>query len=294
MTGMEQRGTAKHESDPGLADYVAAAVRKFDPDHWLTALFAPDARRPHLLALYAFNVEIARIPEQVSEAALGDIRRQWWRDTVAAAFAGRAPRGHPVAAALEDAIRSHDLPQAPFERLLDARAADFDPPPARIEDLEAYAEGTAVPLGELALKILGAGDDTSRKAAEAAAVGFALIGLIRAVPFHAASRRLYLPQALLAAQGLDAEAVFGGDRSPKMCRVIEQIARQAENHLAMVGGLRGKVSRVALPALLPATLARLYLKRLKRVGFDAASPRFAVGTPRKQIGLLISAGLGRF
>ncbi len=293
MMETEQRGTAKHATTPNLADY-AAAVRKFDPDRWLTALFAPDARRPHLLALYAFNIEIARIPEQVSEPALGDIRRQWWRDTVAAAFAGRAPRGHPIAVALESAIRGHDLPWAPFDRLLDARAADFGTPPAQLDDLEAYAEGTTAPLSQLALKILGTDDDTSRKAAEAAAIGFALIGLIRAVPFHAASRRLYLPEAMLAAQGLDAEAVFGGERSPKMSHVIEQIARHAESRLAVVRRLRGKVSRAALPALLPATLARLYLKRLKQAGFDPASPRLVVGMPRKQIALLIDAGLKRF
>ena len=198
---------------PELAGHAATAVRQLDPDRWLTTLFAPDARRPDLLALYAFNLEIARIPEQVREHALGDIRRQWWRDTVAAAFAGQAPRGHPVAEALQRAIHAHDLPQAPFTRLLEARAADFDPSPARIEDLEAYAQGTAASLSALALRILGVADAPSQTAAEATAIGFALIGLIRAVPFHAAARRLYLPQALLAAQGLDAEAVqvCGGD-----------------------------------------------------------------------------------
>ncbi len=284
----------RRETAPRLAGHAAAAVRQLDPDRWLTALFAPDARRADLLALYAFNIEIARIPEQVREPALGDIRRQWWRDTVAAAFAGQAPRGHPVAEALQRAIRVHDLPQAPFTRLLEARAADFGPPPARIEDLEAYAQGTAASLSALALRILGVADAPSQTAAEATAIGFALIGLIRAVPFHAAARRLYLPQTLLAAQGLDAEAAFGGAPAPALRRVIEQVADRAAGYLAAARSARGEVSRAALPVLLLGTLAELYLKRLKQSGFDPASPRLAVGIPRKQITLLLRAGLGRF
>ena len=39
----------------------AAMVRSADPDRYFSALFAPAAKRPLLFALYAFNVELARI-----------------------------------------------------------------------------------------------------------------------------------------------------------------------------------------------------------------------------------------
>ena len=64
------------------ADYCHDLVRAGDKDRYLASLFAPDELRPYLLALYAFNIEIARVRETVSEAALGEIRLQWWRDAI--------------------------------------------------------------------------------------------------------------------------------------------------------------------------------------------------------------------
>ena len=57
-------------------------VRAHNPDRYLTALMAPRRVRGSLMALYAFNAELARIPALVSEPALGEIRLQWWRDAV--------------------------------------------------------------------------------------------------------------------------------------------------------------------------------------------------------------------
>jgi phytoene synthase len=58
---------------------VAELVRRHDRDRYMTALFAPAARREALFALYAFNYEIARVREAVTQPTLGQIRLQWWR-----------------------------------------------------------------------------------------------------------------------------------------------------------------------------------------------------------------------
>ena len=49
-----------------------------------------------MFALYAFNYEIARVREIVREPMLGQIRLQWWREAVSAAFSGMPPRQHEV------------------------------------------------------------------------------------------------------------------------------------------------------------------------------------------------------
>src|SRR5690606_14509547 len=85
-------------SDP-VESHCAQIVRSHDRDHWLISLLVPAEARPHLYALYAFNQEIARIREAVSEPMMGMIRLQWWRETVESAAAG-TPREHPVAEAL--------------------------------------------------------------------------------------------------------------------------------------------------------------------------------------------------
>ena len=62
------------------SDACAELVRRQDPDRFFADLFAPAAARPHLFALHAFNVEVGRIRETVSQPLPGEIRLQWWRD----------------------------------------------------------------------------------------------------------------------------------------------------------------------------------------------------------------------
>src|ERR1700752_4314564 len=83
---------------------VAALVRRHDRDRFQTVLFAPAARREALFALYAFNYEIARVRERVTEPTLGRIRLEWWRETIAAAFEGGPVRDHFVAQPLTATI----------------------------------------------------------------------------------------------------------------------------------------------------------------------------------------------
>src|SRR5436853_2164580 len=98
---------------------VAALVRRHDRDRFQTVLFAPAARREALFALYAFNYEIARVRESVTAPMLGQIRLQWWREAIDAAYASAAPRAHEVAAPLTAAIREYGLPREPFDRMID-------------------------------------------------------------------------------------------------------------------------------------------------------------------------------
>src|SRR3546814_4864622 len=96
--------------------YCAAQLHRYDPDRFLTVLFAPQDRRESLFAIYAFNLEIAKTREVVSEAMLGHIRLQWWRDSIAHIYAGRPPR-HAVVQPLADAVARYGLSREHFARL---------------------------------------------------------------------------------------------------------------------------------------------------------------------------------
>ena len=99
MTAETRKGSSRSESAESVLP-LAALLRRYDRDRFQTALFAPAERREALLALYAFNYEIGRVRETVTEPMLGQIRLQWWREVVAAAFAGEPPRHHLVAVPL--------------------------------------------------------------------------------------------------------------------------------------------------------------------------------------------------
>ncbi len=66
--------------------YCGELVRRHDPDRFLLTLFAPASMRESLFALYAFNYEIAKTRETVTETQLGLIRLQWWRDAISAIY----------------------------------------------------------------------------------------------------------------------------------------------------------------------------------------------------------------
>jgi phytoene/squalene synthetase len=77
----------------------ADQVRRQDRDRYLTALFAPAERREDLFALYAFNLEVAKTAEVVSEAIMRAGRapmrssRPWPKRWSATACPGRRSTG---------------------------------------------------------------------------------------------------------------------------------------------------------------------------------------------------------
>src|ERR1700679_1500160 len=107
--------------DAALANRLAASVRAADPDRYFASLFAPAAQPPFLLALYAFNAEVARVAETVREPMLGAIKLEWWRETSEGASRG-APRNHDVARGLAALFADRQLPLACFEAIVAARA----------------------------------------------------------------------------------------------------------------------------------------------------------------------------
>lgn len=268
-------------------EHCAGELRRLDPDRWLTCLFAPDDRRPGLFALYAFNMEIARARESVTQPMIGQIRLQWWREAWEGIAAGK-PRQHPVVLALHAHCRGLD--QAQVQALIEARERDMeDQPFSDMAALRAYAEGTSVPLMRLAVQHLGARAEEAQ--VKAAGTAYALTGVLRATPHLAAQGRVLLPAALLGAHGLTPDAVIQTDVSAKLPGVIHAVADEAERLLREATA--GKAARAALPALLPATLARLHLKALKASGYDPAVAEPRVTPLSKQMALLWASLRGR-
>src|SRR3546814_9541410 len=96
---------------------------------------------------------------------IGRIRLQWWRECLDGIYDGAA-RQHEVVQPLAEAIAARQLPRALLEAIIDARELDLDAePPASLEALRGYVEGTSTSLVRLALHVLGADDAASREAA---------------------------------------------------------------------------------------------------------------------------------
>lgn len=275
--------------------YCVAQVRRHDPDRFLTTLFAPAKEREDLLTLYAFNLEVAKTREVVSEALLGHIRLQWWRETIEDLYAGAEPRAHEVVRPLADLIARRQLTRSRFERLIAAREHDLeDEPPATLKALEDYAEGTSASLAALALETLGVRDRAADETAREVGIAWALTGLLRAVPFHAERHRLYLPQDLIMAAGARPSELFDRGRTAGLEQVVRQVADRAREHLAAARRCRAALPRAALPAVLLARLADAYLAELRRSGYDPFALDLRRKSPLKPLRLTVAALLGRF
>jgi phytoene synthase len=264
-------------------------VRKVDYDRYLSALFVPERKRAHILALYAFNYEIAKIADTVHEPVMGQMRLQWWRDAIEEVYAGHVRR-HEVATALFDAVQAADLPRAPFDALIDARESDLIPVPfSDLSAMQEYAGATSGTLMRLALRILGAGEGYDRHA-DHLGIAYALTGLLRALPHFAARRRLMLPRDELLAAGLSEEDVFSGN-APGLRILTDHIvgvarARMRLSHIS-------SVPRRFLPALLPAALVAPYLRLMMVRDFDPFRDSVALSTPRRQLAMLGAMMRGR-
>ena len=187
-------------------------------------MFAPREARADLFALIAFNVELARIAEIVTEPGLGAIRLQWWREAIDRAAKGEAT-GHPVADAIGAAMRKGKLSRARIDALIDARNFDIE---TRIMPdwaaLEAYLAATAGGLFALGGECLGSRGPSLEKAATQAGLAYGLTGLMRALPVHAVSGRVYLPADALLRHGTSPEAVLAGKSSDGLLAVLAELA----------------------------------------------------------------------
>jgi len=244
-------------------NHCAEEARRHDADRFACALFAPPPARRGLVALLAFNLELARLRDHVREPMLGAMRLQWWRDGLDGIYAG-APRMQPVAMALADSVVRHAVPRAFLEALIDGRERDFDDAPfSDPAEVDAYVIGTSGALGAAAMVMLG-GDLAAQELARRAGTAFGLVGLARALPFHAGQGRWLLPEDHLRAQGVDREATAMGRFTPGLGAVLSAMTARATSTVPSPGSL----PRALRPALLSAPLAMAQARRLAAAGYD--------------------------
>jgi len=247
---------------------IVAIVREGDPDRYLATLFASSSARDDLFALYALNVELARIGERVSEPDLGKITLQWWRDALARAATGEATAS-PVADAIGSLLQHHPGAAEPIRRMIDAR--EFDIAVKIMPDmaaLDAYLDATAGSLFAAAVTIGGGDADRLQSLYAEAGHAYGLTGLMRSLPVHAALERCDLPDDLLRRQGTSAAAILAGKASPGLASVLAELRGKAQVSLEQAERKLAKLPARERKFFLPLALVRPYLASLTKVASD--------------------------
>jgi phytoene synthase len=255
--------------------YNAQIVHEHDPDRFLLTMLMPSEFHEDLLVLFAFYYEIAKTREVVSETVLGQIRLKWWQEGIEGIYKGGAVREHETLQALAGVIARRGLSYEYFETLIYAREFDLeDVLPGNLEGLVNYCDFTLSPLLKLVMQVMG-DEPEGGEPVQLVAVNYALVGLLRALPFYARGARCLLPEDLMAKHGVDKSDLYNmkpGAGLPNLVRdsldVYEGAIRPRNKFL--------KASQI---------LAQIYYRQIRSNGHDVFEKRMALGPPFKALRL---------
>jgi 15-cis-phytoene synthase len=254
------------------AGFCAELVRTHDFTRYVSTLFVPVEQRRALVALYAFNVEISRVHEQVSQPLPGEMRLQWWTDMLAGTSHGGV-EGNPVAAELMLAIRNWRLPVERLSRLIDEHQFDlYNDPMPTMAALEGYINDTSSALFSLAAGIAGRPSEAVDHLARHAGLAQGMVQVIAALPRDASRRQLFVPQQVLESHGSGIEEVFAGKQTPKLRAALDQLVSEARGHLNTAYTLLADVPPPVRPVFLPLAMVERDLQRMSRADNDPFMP----------------------
>lgn len=275
----------------GLTSFIHLLkdIRNHDYDRYLCSLFAPYDKQKALGVLLAFNIELSKVRERAADPILGFVRLQWWRDTLTGDL-GRASPRHPVARALAELIVHYGLSRATIYEMIDARELEYKEYVFDTQkDMDNYAEATSGNLHRLFLKVLEVSQPEAINAAGKVGKAWALIGLLRSIPFHTERGCLYLPSTYFPGGG-DRALDFSQLENEKILpELVERIAEVARGYLVDARMFRHSITKNALPAVLPAILIDVYFKKMKQAEFNPFLMPESMSLPLRQLRLLIAS-----
>jgi phytoene synthase len=266
--------------DDATRAVIVAAARTYAPELYLSALLAPRAHRDDLVVLAAFEGEIDRIPREVKDPMLGEIRLQWWRDRIERAAPGDNS-GHPVADAVAGVVRQHGLERSGLIDSIDARSPlggpDGDGGALGGERRQCGFDAAAMIR---AAAVLGVKDPVGEDRAFLVAAGRALTAVRDGMGQQA--RRA---QGEIAAEGAEAEATRRG---------IAAALAEGRTCLEEARALAGGRSRALRHAALPVALVEPYLRALQEAADDPGGREAAISPLARVWRLWRAHRTGRF
>lgn len=262
------------------AAHCAALVRDRDRDRYICDLFAPSHIRQQLFALHAFDIEISRVRDLVSDPMLGEIRLQWWQD----ALDGSGGE-HPVAIAIIAAITAAGLPNEAFKRILTARLFDlYDDPMPDMATLEGYAGDTSSAIFQFATLMLAEGRPVgSATAAGHAGVAVTIVRTLRLLAASPPRGQTFVPADVLERHRVDRSAISRGEATPGLRPAIAELRMVARKHLALALNAARELPRQQQTAFLPLALVGPALDRMDRAGHHPLDPVGEIAPWRRQL-----------
>ncbi|PLW07184.1 hypothetical protein PCANC_25854 [Puccinia coronata f. sp. avenae] len=212
------------------SDLVLEGLKRSNPSAVLQIPFWPRTTQPAVLALRAFQAEIAAIPRHATSLDIARIRYQWWRESINHCFlhshhqdqdaAAHTSRNHPLIQALKPIIQAHKLSKYHFTRLINASEAHhLEPRFTSVSSLVSYAQSTSYgTLSHLTqVLVTSSGDKASLGGIPLATVDHALshlslfltlVQLLSSMPYYIRHRTVHVVPGELLLMGCSDEQLF--------------------------------------------------------------------------------------
>ncbi|KAI9766352.1 MAG: hypothetical protein M1840_006616 [Geoglossum simile] len=241
-------------------NYCLNLLRTFDSPSYVLQTFIPPSARDAYLAIRAFNIDVARVADSVSNPTVGAMRMQFWRDNIGHTLRGSPPK-EPVAVLLAHALGALEarggrrLSRGWFFRVIAAREQYLgNPPYPNLAALETYAENTYSALLYLTLSALPLSSIATDHIASHIGKATGIAAVLRGLPLLAfppppnhhnnpiglggmpagVSRRgaVTLPLDIMAeAEVRDEDILRLGSEAPGLRDAVFAVATRANDHL---------------------------------------------------------------
>lgn len=244
--------------------YAATFLKQNDRDRYFSTLLLPNQVRVDITALFAFAADIAAVPDRVTTPEAGEIRLQWWSETLQGAGRGDVPQ-NPLAAAVQSAISARHWSLDALLALIEARRFDlYNDPMPDWPTFEGYAGETNATLLQMSALALGAEPGGNlADAAGHAGVAQALVGHMRAFAHNAARQRLFLPLEVFAAHHVKPADIFARQETPHLTDALSDIQVRARDHQKKAKTAIARLPRAHRPAFAIIALNSVFLKKLR-------------------------------
>lgn len=265
---MSARGDSER-IPPAIRD----AARDVEVDRYVAALLAPHRVAGDLVLLAGLVAEIGRVPRQIRDPMIGEIRLQWWRDAVASAAVGTTT-GHPVVDAAIPMLARHGITASDIDPLIDARLPEvhrelFADEADLLANLDA-GEGGAF---RLALRI--AGCNSAERAARAAGLAYGLARRLGHFELHLALGGFPVPVTRLQERDIEMHALSVRPLEAKTIQGLmvccTELRALARHELAEARAAADGLYPLARAVLLPLAMVEPYFavqERMASRGFE--------------------------
>lgn len=196
------------------------------------------------------NIETASIKSHVKNENAGHLRLLWWRESIEGLYNDQVLRHH-VLDILYPAIKSGNLNLGWFKRLIDKRMEDLHSQPQTMQELENYCEDTVSSLLYLSLESLNIRDINADHAASHIGKAIGIVTLLKAFPYHAKEKQIYIPNQIAAKYKVNSESIFNGEMTSSLSDAIFEIASIAHEHIELSREMSSKLPKNTNLVLLP-------------------------------------------